>query len=57
MNGNKDGRKRRDDRLSEGMILSPYMKKMPSFFKKVLKFSENTTTFFKNIKVFLQHSA
>jgi len=33
------------------------MKKIPSFFKKVLKFSENTTTFFKNIKVFLQHSA
>ena len=27
------------------------------FYFKVLKFFENTTTFFENIKVFLQHSA
>jgi len=33
------------------------MKKMPSFFKKVLKFLRNIPSFFENLKVFLQHSA
>ena len=31
----------------------PYMKKMPSFFKKVLKFLRNIPSFFENLKVFL----
>ncbi len=36
--------------------ICPYIKNMPSFFKKVLKFFENITSFFENTKVFLQHS-
>jgi hypothetical protein len=54
----KDERTRRNDRLYEGgdNPICPYIKNMPSFFKKVLKFFENITSFFENTKVFLQHS-
>ena len=44
----KDEGTRRNERLCEGAI-RPYIKNMPSFFKKVMKF-------FENITAFLQHS-
>ena len=46
---------RRNERLCEGAI-RPYIKNMPSFFKKVMKFFENITSFLENTKAFLQHS-
>ena len=39
---------RRNERLCEGAI-RPYIKNMPSFFKKVMKFFENITSFFKKV--------
>ncbi len=51
----KDEGTRRNERLCEGAI-RPYIKNMPSFFKKVMKFFENITSFLENTKAFLQHS-
>ena len=52
----KDERKKRNDRLSEGGSIFPYIKNMPSFLKKKVVFSKKTLRIFKNIKVFLQHT-
>ena len=49
----KDERKRRNDRLSEGGSIFPYIKNMPSFLKKMVMFLRNITIFLENIKVFL----
>ena len=53
----KDERKRRNDRLSEGDSIFPYIKNMPSFLKKMVMFLRNITIFLENIKVFLQHGS
>ena len=53
----KDERKRRNDRLSEGGSIFPYIKNIPSFLKKMVMFLRNLKVFFENLKVFLQHSA
>ena len=59
----KDERKKRNDRLSEGDSIFPYIKNMPSFLKKMVMFSKKTLMFnnklgmfLRNIKVFLQHA-
>ena len=49
----KDERKKRNDRLSEGGSIFPYIKNMPSFLKKMVMFLRNITIFLENIKVFL----
>ena len=51
----KDEREKRNDRLSEGDSIFPYIKNMPSFLKKMVMFLRNITIFLENIKVFLQH--
>ena len=52
----KDERKKRNDQLSEGDSIFPYIKNMPSFLKKMVMFLRNITpSFWKIIKVFLQH--
>lgn len=48
----KDERKKRNDRLSEGGSIFPYIKNMPSFLKKMVMFLRNIKVFFENIKVF-----
>ena len=48
----KDERKKRNDRLSEGGSIFPYIKNMPSFLKKMVMFLRNITIFLENIKVF-----
>ena len=60
----KDERKKRNDRLSEGGSIFPYIKNMPSFLKKMVMFLrnitiflENISIFFGNIKVFLQQES
>ena len=53
----KDERKKRNDRLSEGDSIFPYIKNMPSFLKKMVMFLRNITIFLENIKVFLQHGS
>ena len=52
----KDERKKRNDRLSEGDSIFPYIKNIPSFLKKMVMFLRNLKVFFENIKVFLQHA-
>ena len=53
----KDERKKRNDQLSEGDSIFPYIKNMPSFLKKMVMFLRNITIFLENIKVFLQHGS
>ena len=60
----KDERKKRNDQLSEGDSIFPYIKNMPSFLKKMVMFLrnitiflENLSIFFGNIKVFLQQES
>ena len=53
----KDERKKRNDRLSEGGSIFPYIKNMPGFLKKMVMFLRNLKVFFENIKVFLQHGS
>ena len=60
----KDERKKRNDQLSEGDSIFPYIKNMPSFLKKMVMFLrnitiflENISIFFGNIKVFLQQES
>ena len=48
----KDERKKRNDQLSEGDSIFPYIKNMPSFLKKMVMFLRNITIFLENIKVF-----
>ena len=48
----KDERKKRNDRLSEGDSIFPYIKNIPSFLKKMVMFLRNLKVFFENIKVF-----
>ena len=45
----KDERKKRNDRLSEGGSIFPYIKNMPSFLKKMVMFLRNITIFLENI--------
>ena len=53
MNGNKDGRKRRDDRLSEGMILStPTWKRYRAFLKRCWSFLKTQRPFLKTSRSF-----
>ena len=53
----KDERKKRNDRLSEGDSIFPYIKNIPGFLKKMVMFLRNITIFLENIKVFLQHGS
>ena len=53
----KDERKKRNDRLSEGGSIFPYIKNMPSFLKKMVMFLRNITIFLENIKVFFENSS
>ena len=39
----KDERKKRNDRLSEGDSIFPYIKNMPSFLKKMVMFLKNNS--------------